>query len=160
MRFPARRAAAALRLSLAGVLALSGIGKLIDAEAAKNVFVLLVDHDPLSAAWAEGVVGAIACIELALAALLLSGWRPRLALAGSAALVSAFTLALLTLPARGLSVAECGCFGALLPSGSLAITSIRNLSLLALCWLALRCTRRRPEREEHRLLAQRWSQTS
>ena len=77
-------------------------------------------------------------------------WRPRLALAGFAGLVAAFTLALLTLPARGLTVPECGCFGAFVPGGSLAVTLVRNLVLLALCLFALARSIHEPERRERK----------
>jgi len=126
-----------LRTLLAFVLLLSGAGKLIDGSAAQHVFELLVGEGSSPAVLGRPVVLVLSLVELALAALLIVSRNPRPVLAAVGTLVLLFSLALLSLPVRGIEVPTCGCFGALVPDGSLGVALLRNLGLVILIAAAL-----------------------
>ena len=121
-----------LRCLLAAVLALSGLGKLLDASAAIKVFELVTEQNSGLASLAPWAIAALSLAELALAAWLLTPRRPRLALSVLSGVWVFFILTLVSLPLRGIEVPACGCFGALLPDGSPAVAIVRNFGLLAL----------------------------
>jgi uncharacterized membrane protein YphA (DoxX/SURF4 family) len=114
---PARRASAgttvrlwfatALRLLLAGVLAVAGALKLPDpAESVRAVRA----YDLLPEAIVPTVGYVLPPLELALALLLLLGLVTRWAALGAGVLMAAFVVGIASAWARGLTI-DCGCFG-------------------------------------------------
>lgn len=121
-----------IRYLLGIVFLLSGIGKLIDGSDARYLVELLATEFYWLIEYAGPIVTGTSLLELALAAVLLWGRYLKAALWGSLALVSTFTVVLGYFYLQGMSVASCGCFGALGIGGGLEATLLRNFVLLAL----------------------------
>lgn len=121
-----------IRYLLGIVFLLSGIGKLIDGSDARYLVELLATEFYWLIEYANPIVVATSLLELALAVLLLWGRYLKAALWGSLALVATFTAVLSYFYLQGMSVASCGCFGALGIGGGLEATLLRNFVLLAL----------------------------
>lgn len=127
-------------LILAAVLILSGIAKLRDVTSTHSVLRLLRLPAPLTQRW---VAQALPYGELALAALLLTPWRPAYALGAVGAIV--LFLAFWVVVARAMTFdprPSCGCFGRIGDHRINGRTLTRNTILVALAllagWIALR----------------------
>ncbi|ANY05857.1 MauE/DoxX family redox-associated membrane protein [Pseudonocardia sp. HH130630-07] len=128
-----------VRLGLAAVWLVSGIGKLADplqAAVAVDAYRLLPQ------AGVSAVATMLPLLELALGGLLLLGIGTRLAAVVSAVLLLAFVAGLVQAWARGLSI-DCGCFGGggPVPPGEeqYPLTLLRDVGFLALAtWLVIR----------------------
>ena len=145
---PPRRAAAAVRLTLAAILLATGAAKLLDLTG----FARLLDA---YAVFSESAL-LPAAATVAAAELLLGGWL----LAGRATGRASLPSFLLHLGyaawegaalGRGLSIANCGCFGVFLPRPLAASTVAEDLALASLS-LVLRLLVSRPERRLATLL--------
>lgn len=121
-----------IRYLLGGLFLLSGIGKLIDSSNARYLVELLATKFYWLIEYAEPIVLGTSLLELVFAIMLLWGRQLKTALWGSLALVTAFTVTLGYFYLQGMSVENCGCFGALGIGGGLEATLIRNGVLLLL----------------------------
>lgn len=121
-----------IRYLLGILFLLSGIGKLIDGSDARYLVELLATEFFWLIEYATPIVIGTSILELALAVLLLWGRRLKYALYGSLALVTTFTVVLSYFYLQGMSIASCGCFGALGIGGGLEATLLRNGVLLIL----------------------------
>lgn len=137
-----------IRCLLGILFLLSGIGKLIDGSDARYLVELLATEFFWLIEYANPIVISTSLLELALAVFLLWGRHLRYALYGSLALVSTFTLVLAYFYLQGMSIASCGCFGALGIGGGLEATLLRNAVLLALIATALFIGRRNAEKQD------------
>lgn len=121
-----------IRYLLGIIFLLSGVGKLIDSSNARYLVELLATKFYWLIEYAEPIVMGTSLLELLLAVLLLWGKQLKSALWGSLALVTAFTITLGYFYLQGMSVENCGCFGALGIGGGLEATLLRNAVLLVL----------------------------
>jgi len=121
-----------IRYLLGIVFLLSGVGKLIDSSNARYLVELLATKFYWLIEYAEPIVMGTSLMELLLAVLLLWGKQLKSALWGSLALVTAFTVTLGYFYLQGMSVENCGCFGALGIGGGIEATLLRNAVLLIL----------------------------
>jgi len=121
-----------IRYLLGIVFLLSGVGKLIDSSNARYLVELLATKFYWLIEYAEPIVMGTSLMELLLAVLLLWGKQLKSALWGSMALVTAFTFTLAYFYLQGMSVENCGCFGALGIGGGIEATLLRNAVLLIL----------------------------
>lgn len=121
-----------IRYLLGIIFLLSGVGKLIDSSNARYLVELLATKFYWLIEYAEPIVIGTSLLELLLAILLLWGKQLKSALWGSLALVTAFTITLGYFYLQGMSVENCGCFGALGIGGGLEATLLRNAVLLVL----------------------------
>jgi uncharacterized membrane protein YphA (DoxX/SURF4 family) len=121
-----------IRYLLGGLFLLSGIGKLIDTSNARYLVELLATKFYWLIEYAEPIVLGTSILELVFAVMLLWGRQLKAAFWGSLALVTAFTVTLGYFYLQGMSVENCGCFGALGIGGGLEATLIRNGLLLLL----------------------------
>lgn len=121
-----------IRYLLGIIFLLSGVGKLIDSSNAHYLVELLATKFYWLIEYAEPIVMGTSLLELLLAVLLLWGKQLKSALWGSLALVTAFTVTLGYFYLQGMSVENCGCFGALGIGGGLEATLLRNAVLLVL----------------------------
>lgn len=96
-----------LRLAVGGVFAVSGWTKLSDIE---RTIRSVRAYEVLPESIVPGVGTALPLVELALAALLVTGLATRLAALMTGALCLAFLIGVASAWARGLQI-ECGCFG-------------------------------------------------
>lgn len=127
----------AIRIILGLLFLLSGIGKLIDGSDARYLVELLATKFYWLIEYAGPIVITTSLLELLFAALLLLGKKLKLAFWGSLALVTVFTLTLGYFYMQGMSIENCGCFGALGIGGGLTSTLIRNGVLLLLIIVGL-----------------------
>ncbi|MEV1295832.1 MauE/DoxX family redox-associated membrane protein [Pseudonocardia sp. NPDC049635] len=128
-----------VRLGLAAVWLVSGIGKLADPLQAA---VAVDAYEVLPAPAVPFVATVLPLLELALGALLLLGVGTRLAAVVSALLLVGFVIGLVQAWARGLSI-DCGCFGGggpVEPGEERYLSSLlRDLGFLGLAvWLSVR----------------------
>lgn len=121
-----------IRYLLGVLFLLSGIGKLIDSSNARYLVELLATKFYWLIEYADPIVIGTSLLELLLAVLLLWGKQVKTALWGSLGLVTVFTLVLGYFYLQGMSVENCGCFGALGIGGGLEATLVRNGVLLVL----------------------------
>lgn len=121
-----------IRILLGLLFLASGVSKLIDASDARYLVELLASEFYWLIEYANPIVIGTSLLELLFAALLLWGKKLKAALWGSLALVSVFTIILSYFYLQGMSIASCGCFGALGIGGGLEATLIRNGVLLIL----------------------------
>lgn len=121
-----------IRILLGLIFLASGIGKLIDSSDALYLVELLASEFYWLIEYANPIVIGTSLLELLFAVLLLWGRKLKTALWGSLALVSVFTITLGYFYLQGMSIASCGCFGALGIGGGLTATLIRNGVLLIL----------------------------
>ena len=118
------------RWFLSILLILSGTGKLIDSEGAEKLLVLLFTL-PYNLLFTKLIIYTISILELALALYLLLDKSIR-SIIISIILFSIFTFFLLSFVVLNISVPNCGCFGSILPNGSILFAIIRNLLLIFL----------------------------
>lgn len=121
-----------IRILLGLLFLASGIGKLIDASDARYLVELLASEFYWLIEYANPIIIGTSLLELFLAVLLIWGKNIKAALWGSLALVSVFTVTLGYFYLQGMSIENCGCFGALGIGGGLEATLIRNGVLLLL----------------------------
>lgn len=142
-----------IRYLLGALFLLSGIGKLIDGNNARYLVELLATKFYWLIEYAGPIVIGTSLLELVLAVLLLWGKKVRAALWGSLGLVTAFTVTLGYFYLQGMSVENCGCFGALGIGGGLEATLLRNgvLLLLILTSLILKQTKAKAEVDKQNL---------
>jgi putative oxidoreductase len=126
----------ALRLGLGGLFAAAGVLKFGDV----NAFAIEIHNYQLFPQLAPVLAATLPTIEIGLGAALIFGPRPwlRAGALGSLALLAAFTVAVVSVVARGIDI-TCGCFGE--GSGPVTmVTVLRDGALLAagllLYWLA------------------------
>lgn len=136
-----------IRIILGLLFLLSGIGKLIDPGDARYLVELLATEFYWLIEYAGPIVTGTSLLELALAVFLLWGKKLKAALWSSLALVSTFTVVLGYFYLQGMSVASCGCFGALGIGGGLEATLLRNGVLLVLIIAGLVLGRNTGEKE-------------
>jgi hypothetical protein len=79
---------------------------------------------------------AIGVVEIAIGALLLTGFSPQLSAAAAAILLAAFCAYFVALYLSGVRRTACDCFGAASDERSIGRLLLRNLVLLGLVWLA------------------------
>ena len=120
------------RLLLASILALAGIGKLLDLDGSRSS----VERVGLTSRLIRPAAVLVPLFELALAAALVPATSARWAALASAALLAVFSVAI----ARSLlrrETHDCGCFGALGSSRVGPVSLARNVALAALAgWVA------------------------
>lgn len=127
-----RIALTTIRVILGLLFLVSGIGKLISASDAKYLVELLATEFYWIIEYSSLIVTSTSIIELILAVFLLWGRYLKSALAGSLALLLAFTTVLSYFYFQGMKIEGCGCFGAFGGGGGLEFTLIRNLVLITL----------------------------
>lgn len=126
-----------IRYLLGILLLLSGIGKLIDGSEARYLVELLATEYYWLIEYAQPVVIATSLFELVLAVFLLWGNYLKTAFIASLAMLAAFTSVLGYFYLQGMSVENCGCFGAFGFGSSLEFTLVRNGILMILVFTAL-----------------------
>lgn len=135
-----------IRILLALVFLLSGIGKLIDGSDARYLVELLATEFYWLIEYTFPIVLSISLVELVLAAFLLWGRKLKWVLWASLVMVLGFSAVLGYFYLQGMSVASCGCFGAFGFSSGLEFTLVRNavLTILIITGLILHVSK--PER--------------
>jgi hypothetical protein len=151
-----------LRLLLAAVFAVSGVGKLLNADGAVQLLDIVVDH----VGWGRGeisnstlavVVHIVSAAEIALAALLTFASARWLSfvLVVTLVLLGVFSALLAALLWGGVQLASCGCSGAfdVLWGGGMRVEMalLRNLVLVALAlvaWMLTTKTKINPEQQK------------
>lgn len=116
-----------LRLGLGALMLVPGVLKMRDPVA----FATEIHNYQLFPALAPVLAAALPAVEIALGAALLAGPRAwvRAGALGATALLAVFTVAVVSVVARGINI-TCGCFGA--GSGPITgLTVVRDLALLA-----------------------------
>ncbi|MCI0618802.1 hypothetical protein L0244_37990 [bacterium] len=129
-----------LRLILAVLLVISGIGKLLDRHVASQFIVTLTNSNPLVEQRADGLVIGLSIFEIALAGSLLHRSSVRIGLFILSGILVLFSGILVMVLVRGGSLGSCGCFGIFGEELSLEIALLRNLILLIAtlgCYLLL-----------------------
>lgn len=121
-----------IRIILGVLFLVSGIGKLINGSDARYLVELLATEFYWLIEYAGPIVIATSIIELVLAVFLLWGKYLKSALAGSLLMLCGFSAVLGYFYLQGMSVENCGCFGAFGFASGLEFTLIRNLVLIAL----------------------------
>lgn len=134
----------AARAVLAAVLGYAGLVKIGDlAEAGRTMALYrIVPQDA-----AQTVGGVLPFVEMALALLLAAGLATRAVAVAAAVLMAAYTAAIVSVWARGLSI-DCGCFGGggTLTSGAArgyAVDIVRDVLLLGVAAFLVRAPRTR-----------------
>lgn len=118
-----------LRIILGAVFLLSGIGKLINPADARYLVELLATEYYWLIEYAGPIVIVTSIIELFLAVFLLWGRYLNWALAGTLAMLIGFSSVLGYFYLQGMSVENCGCFGAFGFASGIEFTLLRNLVL-------------------------------
>lgn len=126
-----------IRILLGVLFLLSGIGKLIDGSDARYLVELLATEFYWLIEYAQPIVIAISLAELALAALLLWGRYLKTTFIASFVMLAGFSSVLGYFYLQGMSVENCGCFGAFGFGSSLEFTLVRNGILMVLVVAAL-----------------------
>lgn len=128
----AKNALTVIRIILGVLFLISGIGKLINGSDARYLVELLATEFYWLIEYAALIVTATSIIELILAVFLLWGKYLKWALAGTLAMLVGFSSVLSYFYFQGMSVENCGCFGAFGFASGLEFTLIRNLVLIVL----------------------------
>jgi uncharacterized membrane protein YphA (DoxX/SURF4 family) len=123
------------------LMAASAIGKLADMP---GFFAIVASYRLLPAAVIPVSAWALALFELSVAAWLIAGRRMREAALALAALHIVYLAWLLIALARGLSIANCGCFGVYWPRPLTWLTPLEDVFLLTLAVLLWRGVRSIP----------------
>jgi uncharacterized membrane protein YphA (DoxX/SURF4 family) len=123
-------AAVAARVILGGVFAVSGTVKLI--EPVENFMAAIHAYDLLPVWMERPLAGMLPWVEMVSGLLLMLGLLTRASLAVVALQLAVFTVALGSTLLRGISLEDCGCFGALGFKESNTVAFVRNIVLLAL----------------------------
>ncbi|WP_441000288.1 MauE/DoxX family redox-associated membrane protein [Fodinibius sp. SL11] len=125
-----------IRLLLGILFLLSGIGKLISGSEARYLVELLATEFYWLIEYANFIVIATSIIELVLAVFLIWNKLLKWALAGTMAMLIGFSSVLSYFYLQGMSVENCGCFGAFGFASGLEFTLIRNAVLILLTIIA------------------------
>jgi hypothetical protein len=126
------KALTAIRLILGIIFLVSGVGKLISGSEARYLVELLATEYYWLIEYAHFIVITTSIIEILLAVFLLWNKFLKWALTGSLALLIGFSSVLSYFYFQGMSVENCGCFGAFGFASGLEFTLLRNLILIAL----------------------------
>lgn len=122
--------AVVLRLLLGGLFVLSGVSKLI---APPENFMAIIHAFDLVPVWAERPIAVVLpWVETMSGLLLMLGLFVRASLLAVAGQMGLFTVALGTTLVRGITMDDCGCFGALGITESNRVAFVRDLVLLSL----------------------------
>jgi hypothetical protein len=125
----------ASRVLLAGVFGVSAIGKIISPS---SFYAFARGLGWIAIIPTVALLVVIVGLELVLALALLFRKTSHLAIAGSFVVLVLFTAVLMYAShSEGTVASTCGCFGELLPAGTLDASILRNLVLLALCAVTL-----------------------
>ena len=132
-----RNSLVVIRIILGIVFLLSGVGKLINASDARYLVELLATRYYWLIEYGNLIVITTSLAEVAIAVLLLWGKYLRSALGGALLLLAGFSTVLSYFYLQGMSVENCGCFGAFGFASGLEFTLIRNMVLILLSISAL-----------------------
>lgn len=121
-----------IRIILGVIFLLSGIGKLINGADAQYLVELLATKFYWLIEYSSLIVTSTSVIELVLAVFLLWGRYLKWALVGTLLMLLGFSSVLSYFYFQGMSVENCGCFGAFGFASGLEFTLIRNLVLVLL----------------------------
>jgi len=121
-----------IRIILGLLFLVSGVGKLINSSDAQYLVELLATKFFWLIEYKYAIVITVTIIELILSVLLLWGRYLKTALIGSFILLLSFTTVLAYFYVNGMTVEECGCFGAFGGGGGTEFTLIRDLVLIGL----------------------------
>lgn len=130
------KAITVIRLLLGILFLISGIGKLISGSDARYLVELLATEFYWLIEYATAIVIATSIIELVLAVFLIWNKFLKWALAGTLAMLIGFSSVLSYFYFQGMSVENCGCFGAFGFASGLEFTLIRNAVLILLIIIA------------------------
>ncbi|MBI3621693.1 MAG: DoxX family membrane protein [Nitrospirae bacterium] len=122
--------AVAARVILGGVFAVSGTVKLI--EPVENFMAAIHAYDLLPVWMERPLAVTLPWVEMGSGVLLVLGLLTRASVMIVALQLAVFTVALGSTLLRGISLEDCGCFGALGFKESNTVAFVRNLVLLAL----------------------------
>ncbi|NIT61806.1 MAG: DoxX family membrane protein [Aliifodinibius sp.] len=125
-----------IRLLLGILFLVSGIGKLISGSDARYLVELLATEYYWLIEYANFIVITTSIIEIILAILLIWNKFLKWALTGTLAMLMGFSSVLSYFYFQGMSVENCGCFGAFGFASGLEFTLIRNAILILLTILA------------------------
>jgi len=120
----------AARLILGGLFAVSGVIKLV--EPVENFMTAIHAYDLLPVWMERPLAETLPWVEMASGLLLALGLLTRASLVVVVLQLAVFTVALGSTLLRGISLEDCGCFGALGFKESNGVAFVRNLVLLAL----------------------------
>ncbi|MDZ7658564.1 MauE/DoxX family redox-associated membrane protein [Fodinibius sp.] len=130
------KALTVIRFVLGILFLVSGIGKLISGSDARYLVELLATEYYWLIEYANFIVITTSIIELVLAVLLIWNKLLKWALAGTLAMLIGFSSVLSYFYFQGMSVENCGCFGAFGFASGLEFTLIRNAVLILLTIIA------------------------
>jgi len=119
-------------MTVAIIFFISGISKILSPEGAENYIKLLLDQTVYHSVYAKIVVYCIGFSEMMLSIIIFNKNYFKITIGVFITLIIMFTLSILSFPLRSLSIPHCGCFGELIPSGSIEFTIIRNIIILSL----------------------------
>ena len=125
-----------IRLLLGILFLVSGIGKLISGSDARYLVELLATEYYWLIEYANFIVITTSIIEIVLAILLIWNKVLKWALTGTLAMLMGFSSVLSYFYFQGMSVENCGCFGAFGFASGLEFTLIRNAVLILLTIIA------------------------
>ena len=125
-----------IRLLLGILFLVSGIGKLISGSDARYLVELLATEYYWLIEYANFIVITTSIIEIILAILLIWNKVLKWALTGTLAMLMGFSSVLSYFYFQGMSVENCGCFGAFGFASGLEFTLIRNAVLILLTIIA------------------------
>ncbi len=125
-----------IRLLLGILFLVSGVGKLISGSEARYLVELLATEYYWLIEYANFIVIITSIIEIILAVLLIWNKLLKWALAGTLAMLGGFSTVLSYFYFQGMSVENCGCFGAFGFASGLEFTLIRNAVLIMLTIIA------------------------
>ena len=125
-----------IRLLLGILFLVSGIGKLISGSDARYLVELLATEYYWLIEYANFIVITTSIIEIVLAILLIWNKVLKWALTGTLAMLMGFSSVLSYFYFQGMSVENCGCFGAFGFASGLEFTLIRNAVLILLTIVA------------------------
>lgn len=121
-----------IRILLGIIFLASGIGKLISGSDAQYLVELMATEFYWLIEYSSLIVISTSILELILAVFLLWGRYLKWALSGTLLMLIGFSSVLSYFYFQGMSVENCGCFGALGFASGLEFTLIRNLMLVVL----------------------------
>lgn len=126
----------------------SGIGKLISGSEAQYLVELLATEFFWLIEYSSLIVIATSILELVIALFLLWGRYLKWALGGALLMLAGFSSVLSYFYLQGMSVENCGCFGALGFASGLEFTLLRNgvlILLIIAAFVLIRLTTEEPE---------------
>lgn len=121
-----------IRILLGIIFLASGIGKLISGSDAQYLVELMATEFYWLIEYSNLIVISTSILELILAVFLLWGRYLKWALTGTLLMLIGFSSVLSYFYFQGMSVENCGCFGALGFASGLEFTLIRNMVLIVL----------------------------